>query len=204
MNRQPRELDDELREDSEECHCTPSWKYTEDRLFANMWVYILADYLQIDELQGMAASRFAELIEHTEVCMHAVKELCILVYENSPEEAPHLRSILSELVCERGEHYRSKKWFMDAITQIPDLFRDVMGLYIDQHRAAQEKITQLEQDHWAAKEKSDDRIERWRSRMMDKVNGAGRCYKCQRECNIRLTVSTENWSRRICKCGGEY
>ena len=178
-------------------------------LFTNAYVYIVAEYYQIPELRDLAVTKFREAsmkVPH----LPGFEELVSLVYESEElSKARELRSSLSSLIVRSASLLIKDKPFMEVCVRIPDLVGDILPELVIEKMALLKRISDSMTLQKITKEQVADAVEaegKLREQFADmrqKVNDAGCCRHCGKECNVHVKEEIWGWSLR-CSCKTRY
>jgi hypothetical protein len=107
------------------------------RLETNTLVYILADYIQVPELDALAVRKFAATLEGD--CQDGLGDVCYLVYRSAPSTVLELRSCLADSIASSGQELINDTAFMGAALAPPELLRDSFSYVVRQHRTTSDE-----------------------------------------------------------------
>jgi hypothetical protein len=179
------------------------------RLETNTLVYILADYIQVPELEALAVRKFAATLEG--VCRDGLRDVCYLVYRSAPSTALQLRSCLANSIASSGQELINDTKFMDVALGLPELLRDSFSCVVRQHCTTSDErdaavAMRLEAEN-SAKE-ANERGQEDKQRIITQVNQARRCRHCSLENNVRFEregscLGRSDYSFR-CTCRTKY
>ena len=179
------------------------------RLETNTLVYILADYIQVPELEALAVRKFAATLEGD--CQDGLGDVCHLVYRSAPSTALELRSCLASSIASSGRELINDTAFMDAALTVPELLRDCFSCIVRQHRTTSDErdaaVAMRVEAEDSAKE-ANEGGQQDKQKIITQVNQARRCRHCSLQNNVRFERKESCFGRSDysfrCTCRTKY